>query len=265
MAGSTESNEPRGRPGSVGSNGVAWEYTNSRPWRMVALLALLAPGCRQRTPSASGLRSTHVQPRGASTSAQVTVALNRSATLAPRPASRSRRRGPAGRAAGDAAGSSQGADGDTEQGQANPRKRETKRGSKRGSRRSRSSDDDDDGERSRMVSRVAQVGHVAQQALGRLTGGSADKAAAEASEQVGQAAGEAVQHVSQAADEATGHVGQAAVEAQGKATWTPKKTGKAEQDTRQRRRPAPRRSSAGGTNRGSKRGTRSRSSDNDSD
>jgi hypothetical protein len=151
--------------------------------------------------------------------------------------------------AGDATGSSQGADEDTEQGEASPRpahngqtKRGSKRGSKRGTRRSQSSDDDGNGdERGRLVRRAAQVGQVTQQALGRLAAGGTDRAAAEASEQVRQAASEAVQHVDQAAGGAVQHVGQAAeqaaqnlgqaaVEAGGKVTWTPKKTGKGEQE-----------------------------------
>src|SRR5919204_1233132 len=49
---------------------------------MVALLGLLAPGCRQRAPSASGSGSGQVQPWGPSTSAQLVRALNHSATPA---------------------------------------------------------------------------------------------------------------------------------------------------------------------------------------
>jgi hypothetical protein len=52
-------------------------------------------------------------------------------------------------------------------------------------------------------------------------------------------------------------VGQAAVEASGKASSTPSK----EQGAGRQRRPASRRSREGETKRGSKRGTRSRSSD----
>jgi hypothetical protein len=52
---------------------------------MVALLGLVAPGWRQRAPSASGLGSGQLQPWGPRTSVQLIVALNRSATLPPQP------------------------------------------------------------------------------------------------------------------------------------------------------------------------------------
>jgi hypothetical protein len=89
---------------------------------MVALLGLVAPGWRQRALSASGSGSELVQPWGPSTWAQLAWALNRSATLPPRPgAGRAKRRvtsvggdvrasscrQPAGRAAGSRVGSAQ--------------------------------------------------------------------------------------------------------------------------------------------------------------
>src|SRR5918992_738075 len=54
---------------------------NSRPWRMVALLGLVAPGWRQRAPSASGFGSGQLQPWGPSTWVQLAAWLNASATL----------------------------------------------------------------------------------------------------------------------------------------------------------------------------------------
>jgi hypothetical protein len=69
--------------------------------------------------------------------------------------------------------------------------------------------------------------------------------------------------VGEAAAKATEQVGQAAVEASGKASWTPSKTDEPAQGGRQRGRPAARRSGAGEPKRGSKRATRSRSSDSD--
>jgi hypothetical protein len=144
---------------------------------------------------------------------------------------------------------------------------ETKRGSKRGfkldTRRSRSSDGDDEEERGRVVRSAAKVGHLAQQTIGRLTGGGTEQVDEEAAEQVGQAAeaavqqvgqaaGTAVQQVGQAAAKATEQIGQAAVEASGTASWTPSKA----EGAGQGRRPPSRRSGEGG----SKRGTRSRSS-----
>jgi hypothetical protein len=113
-------------------------------------------------------------------------------------------------------------------------KRGSKRGSKLGSRRSQSSGGDDEAERGRVVRRAAKVGHIAQQTLGRLTGDGTRQTGGEATEQVGQAA----------------------VEASGKASWTPSKGEGAQRG----RRPASRRSGGGETKRGSKRGTRSRSS-----
>jgi hypothetical protein len=65
--------------------------------------------------------------------------------------------------------------------------------------------------------------------------------------------------VGQAAAKATEQIGEAAVEASGKASRTPSK----EQGAGQQRRPASRRSREGETKRGSKRGTRSRSSGGD--
>jgi hypothetical protein len=125
-----------------------------------------------------------------------------------------------------------------------------------------------------VVRQAAKVGHVAQQALGRLTGGGTGQAPEEATEQVGQAAEAAVQQtgqaataalqqVAQAAVRATEQVGQAAVEASGKASFTPNGPDQASQSGEQRRRPASR-SSTDETTRGSKRGMRrSQSSDND--
>ena len=106
------------------------------------------------------------------------------------------------------------------------REGETKRGSKRGTRRS-SSSQDEDGERGRVVRSATKVGHVAQQAIGRLAGSGTGQAAEEATEQVRQAAEEAVQQVGQAAAKATEQVGQAAVEASGKASFTPKNSDEA--------------------------------------
>jgi hypothetical protein len=149
----------------------------------------------------------------------------------------------------------------------------SKRGSKRGSRLSRSPTEDD-GERGRVVRQAAKVGHVAQQALGRLTGGGTGQATEEAAEQVGQAAEAAVQQtgqaataalqqVAQAAAQATEQVGEAAVEASGKASFTPS-SDQASQIGGQGHRPASRRSSDGETTRGSKRGMRrSQSSEDD--
>ena len=70
---------------------------------MVALLGLVAPGWRQRAPSASGSGSGQVQPWGPSTWVQLVAWLKASATLPPRPAA-SRRGRPAagaGRGGGD--------------------------------------------------------------------------------------------------------------------------------------------------------------------
>src|SRR5215207_8042353 len=100
------------------------------------------------------------------------------------------------------------------------REGETKRGSKRGTRRS-SSSQDEDGERGRVVRSATKVGHVAQQAIGRLAGSGTGQAAEEATEQVRQAAEEAVQQVGQAAAKATEQVGQAAVADSGKESFTP--------------------------------------------
>jgi hypothetical protein len=94
---------------------------------------------------------------------------------------------------------------------------------------------------------------------GQAVGGVATEVGADAkqaTEQVGQAAGAAVQQIGSAAGAAVQQVGQA-VEASGKASWTPSKG----EGAKQRRRPASRRSGQGDTKRGSKRGTRSRSSD----
>ena len=113
-------------------------------------------------------------------------------------------------------------------------KRGSKRGSKLGSRRSQSSGGDDEAERGRVVRSAAKVGHPAQQTLGRLTGDGTRQTGGEATEQVGQAA----------------------VEASGTASWTPSKA----ESAKQGRRPASRHSGEGETKRGSKRGTRSRSS-----
>jgi hypothetical protein len=90
-------------------------------------------------------------------------------------------------------------------------KRGSKRGSKRGTRRSRSYDDQE--ERSGLVGRAVQVGQVTQQALGRLTGGGARKAAGEPVDQVGVDAGSVVQQVGEAAGAAVRQMGQAASEA----------------------------------------------------
>jgi hypothetical protein len=150
----------------------------------------------------------------------------------------------------------------------------TKRGSKRGTRLSRSTEEVF-GEGGRVVRQAAKVGHVAQQALGRLTGGGTGQAAEEATQQVGQAAEAAVhqtgqaataalQQVAQAAAQATEQVGEAAVEASGKASFTPNSSDQAPQSGGQRRRPASGRSSDGETTRGSKRGRRRpRSSEDD--
>ena len=51
---------------------------------MVALLGLVAPGWRQRAPSASGSGSGQVQPWGPSTWVQLVAWLKASATLPPR-------------------------------------------------------------------------------------------------------------------------------------------------------------------------------------
>jgi predicted AAA+ superfamily ATPase len=111
-----------------------------------------------------------------------------------------------------------------------------------------------------VVRSATKVGHVAQQAIGRLAGSGTGQAAEEATEQVRQAAEEAVQQVGQAAAKATEQVGQAAVEASGKASFTPKNSDEAARSGGQQRRSASRRSGDGKTTRGSKRGVRSRSS-----
>ena len=89
---------------------------------MVALLGLVAPGWRQRAPSASGSGSGQVQPWGPSTWVQLVAWLKASATLPPRAGAGrlgrraagagggvgdSSRRQPAGRVAGSRVGSAQ--------------------------------------------------------------------------------------------------------------------------------------------------------------
>jgi hypothetical protein len=73
---------------------------------MVALLGLVAPGWRQRAPSASGSGSGQLQPWGPSTWVQLAVWLKASATLPPRAGTRRLGRRAAGTAAADAGDSS---------------------------------------------------------------------------------------------------------------------------------------------------------------
>jgi hypothetical protein len=129
-------------------------------------------------------------------------------------------------AAGDATGAAQAADEDAGQQSDAGGGRARKGQTKRGSKRGTrlSRSSEDDGERGGVVSRAARVG--------------------------------------QAAAKATEQLGKAAVEASGKAEWMEKDAGEA-RSAGQQRRPASRRSREGATRRGSKRGTRSRSSDDD--